>query len=470
MEIQKVWSPEQLTEFTRDYAVAESGGAISDWNQGSPNTVLAEGFCSVTSEITMDFQNGTRRAIPVALYDGLDFTARPALQSAGSFRFYRTPQFVLEYLGTGYSCLLSNDGVTLSTTVIGGPGGEDLSVSLASYSTVADLVSFLNSFPYEARLGLDGSSPVSAIHHYSGQEIVGETDHRNQPGFALTSLIAPPVPIPLEMRVRLGDYYYATTEAGSIADGIASSGPLAAVAEEAGPDGDMASRAVDTLDGKGTLLSAIGGIEHAINDDPFTGGTEAESDAARAARFQTTVQGLNSGTEFGIKSTLLRKINVLRSVNVLPRYPRSGQVTIVADDGTGLLTTDLVLLIRKILDGDPDDLVNYPGIGTAGITYNLAAPVIILRPITASVTRIGSVSDEDEIRTAVTVAVENYINTRGLGDDFVRSRAVQVMMAAHPSAYNLNLSDPPGDVSVPGDSVIRTSVTSITVLTVPEVP
>lgn len=73
--------------------------------------------------------------------------------------------FSLQYIGAGSACSLTIDPVgNLVTAVTGGPGGENLSIDLTSFDTVANLVAAINANAvYSAVLLGDGAYKVSEL-------------------------------------------------------------------------------------------------------------------------------------------------------------------------------------------------------------------------------------------------------------------------------------------------------------------
>lgn len=71
----------------------------------------------------------------------------------------------VQYVGAGTACALTIDPLgNLVTTVTGGPGGENISISLASYDTVASLVAYFNSLGvYSATLLGDGTFATNKL-------------------------------------------------------------------------------------------------------------------------------------------------------------------------------------------------------------------------------------------------------------------------------------------------------------------
>ena len=473
-EILKVYSSEQLKTFVRDSAIIKSDGRISDWNEQSPNAVLTDGFCQVTAIVASSFYKGLQLATPVGLYVALKFERKDAVAATGYFRFYRVPEITFRYTGTGTSCLLTITANTLTTTVTGGPGGEDLNVNLVPVANTADLAATLNAAPYTAALNGPGVSAPSTLYDYVSVEMVGATNHRADPGFAVMLEPAGLVNVPTDLILVRDGINYRTLSAGTMIAGGSSSEQLASTATEAGEAGNMSARGIDTLNGFGAMTNTPSGIEHAVNDSAFSDGAEQESADDRALRFEDKVQGLNSGTEIGLATNVAALVGV-RGVSIRPFYPHPGFVTVVADDGTGILSAELAAEIRLLLDGDPDNLAEQPGIGTAGMTYNIEAPVLLVVPVALTVERVTSLSDAAEVTSAVVAAVEKYVNTLGLGGDVIQSELTTAAQNAHPAVYQVILTAPAAQVSVDFASSARTgtavgSPVVVTLVTLPEAP
>jgi hypothetical protein len=72
---------------------------------------------------------------------------RDVVSHSWSHQYFQSqPAFTIKYTGTGSAATMTISGTTMSTTVTGGPGGENLSFDLtnASFDTVAELVSAIN--------------------------------------------------------------------------------------------------------------------------------------------------------------------------------------------------------------------------------------------------------------------------------------------------------------------------------------
>lgn len=74
----------------------------------------------------------------------------------------------IQYVGTGSAATMTIDSTTLATTVTGGPGSEDLSITLADYPTISELVEYINNLSvYTASIlagdVLDSSSELDEV-------------------------------------------------------------------------------------------------------------------------------------------------------------------------------------------------------------------------------------------------------------------------------------------------------------------
>ena len=61
--------------------------------------------------------------------------------------------FSLQYTGAGSAAVMTIDATTLTTVVTGGPGSEELNITLSEYPTISELVAFIdNQTPYSATI------------------------------------------------------------------------------------------------------------------------------------------------------------------------------------------------------------------------------------------------------------------------------------------------------------------------------
>lgn len=468
--ILKVFTAEQYTTLYRDYVIAQNVG-LTNWNVGSVNLAQAEAVGLVASTLGADMLESIRRVAPVALYDGLNFTRKGAIRASGFIRAYRLPQFTIQYTGAGASCLVDISSTLLTTTVAAIPA-DDLSVDLTAFTTIQAVVDEINAHAsgnyVAAVVSGNANNDSDNLFAYNSFELVENIDYlNNTDSMGVMDSGAAQVFLPVGTPFDIDGTPYQTTSAVILDEGDDSTDSIPVQCTVVGTIGNTPALSLDTINGKGSFSYV--GIDHAINDAAFTGGQEQETNEERARRFQIRIQDLSGGgTNLGLTSGIL-ELDQIRSVKIIEKDPAPGQNRVVADRGDGTLSAADIDDIRKVIDGDPDDIENFPGLGVAGIDYNIEAPVILGLAVTVNIKRIGTLSDENEITTAVNSAIANYVNTRRLGDDVVFAELSRRVKGAHPAIYDAIFSTPTANVPVNQDSVARTGISgypiSITITT-----
>lgn len=455
-EILKAYTPQQLYELQRDKVIADNVG-LTNFNEGSRVRSILEAVALIASSTQFDFLEGLRQSIPIALFDGLEFSRKSASNSSGFIRLFRLPLFYMTYTGSDSSNTITINSTTLTTTTSGTPA-DDLSITFSSFPTVQDLVNEINTnSAYTAVVvGNNGGEDTTQLYTYSAKEIVGTANHLNTANSRDIMLLGNVgVVLPAALQVSVNDLVFQTTSGSNILAGDATSLPIALSSLTPGTIGNIIVNALDSLNGKGFISSAINGADYVINDSVFAGGENEENEEERSERFKIYVQGINRSTVIGIQAAVL-EIDGIKSVTVRENFPQAGQFTVVADDGTGSLSAAQISEIIKVLDGDPDDLINFPGARAAGVTANVSAPAVIGVDVTIAIIRIGQISDETEIILNVKSAIEKYVNTRKIGDDVVLNEIRAISMAAHPANYDLSVSLPTANVPIDSSSLART--------------
>ncbi len=132
----------------------------------------------------------------------------------------------------------------------------------------------------------------------------------------------------------------------------------------------------------------------------------------------------------GVGSPVLLEEDVDYNIN-----RATGQIEMI---GTGVLAdsvlvanynyyTGLLATVQKVIDGDPDDPVNYPGIRAAGIRAFATTPTIRRITVRASIVAIPGVQESDLVPLVIE-AIENYINSLGIGENVIISEIIQRAM------------------------------------------
>jgi len=123
--------------------------------------------------------------------------------------------------------------------------------------------------------------------------------------------------------------------------------------------------------------------------------------------------------------------------------------------------TGLVRLAQKIIDGDPNDRANYPGIRAAGTLTWVRTPQVLIQNVDIS-TVLEPGHDGDEVRANVRTAIVEYINTLGISGDVVRNEIIRKAMAVS-GVLDVNLFSPANNVVLLDNQLPRTTSGNVTV-------
>lgn len=471
--ILKNYTPEQYYELMKNKVIADNVG-LTNFNPGSNTRSILEAVGFAVSTIGFDFLESIRQSIPIALFDGLDFGRKVATPSNGYLRFYRLPLFHITYTGSDSSVTITTTTLQMELTTSGTPG-DDMVIDYATYDTIQKIIDQINTHgSWSATRVLNTGTP-SDIYIYTSRVITGNTNYINLSNTVdIMTTAAVEVIIQTSAQAQIDNIIVSTTNSSTIPAGDATSPNVAAQSLQTGDETNMDAQAINTLIGNGVLNTPIIGVEYVINDSAFANGDNAETDEERASRFQTYIQGLTQGTTKGLESAIL-KIQGIKSVTIKERTPIPGTNTVIADDGTGNLSIAQIDEIRKVIEGDPDNLNDYPGVGLAGINYNIEAPTLVPLNIVATIYRIGTISDSIEIKLACQSAIERYINTRRLGYDVVVSEIIKRAKASHPACYDFALTTPTSNVSIDSNEIPRVgsgtgASVNLTLITLTSIP
>jgi len=186
------------------------------------------------------------------------------------------------------------------------------------------------------------------------------------------------------------------------------------------------------------------------------------------------VNVVSEGTEDGQRRFTLRNPPVVRSTDLIwIKEPAAttwtlltpnvdyvlnkgtGEFTVIDTAGLGLNTeviaaysyyTNLIAEVQKVLEGDENDSVNYPGVKAAGVFLTVEAPsakrITVTMSITAETTFV-----ESDLAPLVQAEVEDYIRGLKIGEDVIRSRIID---AAHDvqGVRSVQVSAPTSDIIV----------------------
>jgi uncharacterized phage protein gp47/JayE len=453
--ILKTYTADQLYTLYKNKTLSDNVG-LTDFNSGSRVRSLLESNSEIVSSIAMDFKEALYRAIPIALYEGFGFTKTGSVAATGYLRPYRLPALILTYSGAGTAALITSTSTGISATVTGA-SGDNFNFLYSTYSTLTLLRAAIDALTnWTATLVKDGSVAATSLYQYSAKDVKTSTNYINTTGSMDVMLnTATAISVTQGFEASINSQTFITTTAGTIAAG-ASSATIASTCTASGADGNISASAIDTRNGKGFINSNIAGIEYVINDSSFSGGSDAETDIHRQTRFSNYVNALNAGTANGIIAAI-GNITGVNSVGIRTSYPMKGTNTIIVDDGTGTMSATLLAAVEKVLYGSADDLINYPGKNAEGIGYSIVAPTIVSVNVNIAAVRLSSINvDLTTIATDIKTAVEQYINTRTIGEDVIWSEINRIAKDANAAVYDLTINTPTDNIVIDASSIART--------------
>jgi uncharacterized phage protein gp47/JayE len=108
--------------------------------------------------------------------------------------------------------------------------------------------------------------------------------------------------------------------------------------------------------------------------------------------------------------------------------------------------TNLIAEAQKVLEGDPNDSVNYPGVKAAGVFLTVEPPISKRITVELSITA-ETTFVESDLAPLVLAEVETYVNSLKIGKDVIRSRIID---AAHDvqGVRSVTVSVPASDIIV----------------------
>lgn len=106
----------------------------------------------------------------------------------------------------------------------------------------------------------------------------------------------------------------------------------------------------------------------------------------------------------------------------------------------------LVKTVQKVINGDDNDPVNFPGVASEGEIVVVETPVIRRVTVRVAITAQDGFTESD-LTSAVQEAIQTYISSLRIGDDVIRSEIINVTMLVN-GVYDVTVATPTGNVTV----------------------
>lgn len=123
--------------------------------------------------------------------------------------------------------------------------------------------------------------------------------------------------------------------------------------------------------------------------------------------------------------------------------------------------TGVLREVQRIINGDPDDLVNYPGVRAKGCRISVEAPRRSYVDFVVAIVAIFGVS-EASLHAAVKAAIMGYVNALKIGQPLIIAEVIAAVMDV-PGVSDCVVRLPLGNYTAGDDEIIRTTVNRITV-------
>lgn len=121
----------------------------------------------------------------------------------------------------------------------------------------------------------------------------------------------------------------------------------------------------------------------------------------------------------------------------------------------------LIKLVHKTVYGDETDSVAFPGVGAAGVKFQILPPTVqqVSFNIEVSLTEGTSLSS---VENNVKSAVSDYVKSLGVAEAVIVSKVTEAVLAVD-GVIDVNITNPTGNVAISENELARTKASLITV-------
>lgn len=120
----------------------------------------------------------------------------------------------------------------------------------------------------------------------------------------------------------------------------------------------------------------------------------------------------------------------------------------------------LIQQAQKIINGDEDDPLRFPGVRAAGVQVIVSPPTTILQTLDATITVLDGF-DTATVSLQVEAAIQDYINSLDIGEDVIVAELIQRAMDIS-GMFNIQISNLSGGSPAVDQVILETQVARIT--------
>jgi len=208
---------------------------------------------------------------------------------------------------------------------------------------------------------------------------------------------------------------------------------------------EVAGAAGNVLGGSIALIAdALAGVDTVTNENPLSGGLDAESDAALRARFRDYLASLSRATPVAVRHAVTSLRQGLRCH--VAEDVGTGVFVVTVDDGTGTPSPALLSQAASAIEA----------VRPVGTSFAVQPPTVVAANITLAVAVEGV--PQVEAAAAAQQAIVAHIAGLGIGEALRWSRLAQLAYGASPGIVNVTavlLNGGTADLVPGADGVVR---------------
>ncbi|MDR3473324.1 MAG: baseplate J/gp47 family protein [Devosia sp.] len=227
--------------------------------------------------------------------------------------------------------------------------------------------------------------------------------------------------------------------------------PVPVQANTSGAAGNVVANSV------ALIFSPISGVDSVTNTAAFSGGADAESDAALRTRFVAFIGSLSKSTKsaigYAIASIQQGLDYTITENQTLAGVYTPGTFFVVIDDGSG--APPAALLTTTYLAIDP--------VRPIGTSFAVYGPAIVTAAVSCTLTTATGYAHASVV-AAVIAAMTNYINDLPLGSTLFFTKLAQLAYEASSGVVNvssLTLNGGTADLTASASQVIKAGVVTV---------
>ena len=116
--------------------------------------------------------------------------------------------------------------------------------------------------------------------------------------------------------------------------------------------------------------------------------------------------------------------------------------------------TGLLKLVHRTIYGDDQDLVAFPGVGAAGINFQILAPTVQEVSFSIDVTLSEGITISN-VENEVKSAISGYVNNLGVGQDMILAEVINVVMDVD-GITDVSINSPAANIVIADNELART--------------